>query len=66
MLQAADLVTNATWRNYEKGLSRDFSQLLPRFDREGERVHGLTHISADAAQCMCPACYSWRVHNTLA
>lgn len=63
LLQVADLVTNAVWGNYEKGLARDFQHLLPRFNREGERLHGLTHIGVRALDCWCPACYSWRVHR---
>lgn len=64
LLQAADLVTNATWGSYEKGLAWDFTKLLPKFDREGDRLHGLTHLSAEAEQCMCTACLSWRLHRT--
>ena len=63
LLQAADLVTNATWGSYEKGLAWDFNTLLPKFDREGDRIHGLTHLSSNAAQCMCTACLSWRLHR---
>ena len=43
-----DLVTNATWGSYEKGLAWDFTKLLPKFDREGDRLHGLTHLSIHA------------------
>ena len=64
LLQAADLVVNATWGNYEKGLARDFNVLLPKFDREGDRLHGLTHVCANAATCMCIACLSWRLHRS--
>ncbi len=63
LLQAADLVVNAVWGYYEKGLARDFNTLAHKFDREGDRIHGLTHISASASTCMCVACYSWRVHR---
>ena len=63
LLQAADLIVNAVWGSYEKGLSRDFDTLLPKFDRENERLHGLTHLGADASACWCIACYSWRVHR---
>ena len=64
LLQTTGLVTNAAWETYEMGPARDVSQFLPSFDRAGEQLHGLTHISADAAQCMAP-CSSWRVYNTL-
>ena len=63
LLQAADLVSNAVHGRYERGLARDFDRLLPKFDREGERLHGLTHVGARQADCWCPACYSWRVHR---
>jgi hypothetical protein len=63
LLQLSDLVSNAVFGSYEKGLARHFNLLLPRFDREGDRLHGLTHLSADAATCMCQACLSWRLHR---
>ena len=63
LLQAADLVVNAVYGEYEKSLGRDFKTLLPKFDREGDRLHGLTHLSGSAATCMCVACFSWRVHR---
>ena len=63
LLQAADLVTNATWGNYEKGLAGDFNLLVSKFDREGDRLHGLTHRSARALTCMCVACLSWRIYR---
>ena len=64
LLQAADLVTNATWGSYEKGLAWDFNTLSPKFDREGDRLHGLTHVTANASNCMCIACLSWRFHRS--
>lgn len=63
LLQAADLVANAVYGEYEKSLGRDFKTLLPKFDREGDRLHGLTHLTANAAACMCVACLSWRIHR---
>ena len=63
LLQAADLVTNAVWGQYEKKLGRDFEKLIPLFDREDERLHGLTHLGIRAADCWCIACYSWRIHR---
>ena len=63
LLQAADLVANAVYGFYERGLAGTFMQLLPRFDREGDRLHGLTHITDDASTCFCQACLSWRTHR---
>ena len=63
LLQAADLVANAVYGFYERGLAGTFMQLLPRFDREGDRLHGLTHITDNASTCFCQACMSWRTHR---
>ncbi len=63
LLQAADLVVNAVYGQYEKRLGRDFEALLPKFDREGNRLHGLTHLGIRPSECWCIACYSWRTHR---
>ena len=60
LLQAAGLVTNEVWGRYEKGISRHFDDMLPKFDREGTRLHGLTHRTGGVDACWCPACYSYR------
>ena len=54
LLQAAGLVTNEIWGRYEKGVSRHFDDMLPKFDREGTRLHGLTHRTAGVDACWCP------------
>ena len=64
LLQAAGLVTNEVWGRYEKGVSRHFDDMLPKFDREGTRLHGLTHRTAGVDACWCPACFSYRASNT--
>ena len=63
LLQAAGLVTNEVWGRYEKGVSRHFDDMLPKFDREGTRLHGLTHRTAGVDTCWCPACFSYRASN---
>ena len=63
LLQAAGLVTNEVWGRYEKGIARHFDDMLPKFDREGTRLHGLTHRTAGVDACWCPACYSYRASN---
>ncbi len=60
LLQAAGLVTNEVWGRYEKGISRHFDDMLPKFDREGTRLHGLTHRTGGVDACWCPACFSYR------
>ena len=64
LLQAAGLVTNEVWGRYEKGISRHFDDMLPKFDREGTRLHGLTHRTAGVDACWCPACFSYRASST--
>ena len=63
LLQAAGLVTNEVWGRYEKGISRHFDEMLPKFDREGTRLHGLTHRTGGVDACWCPACFSYRASN---
>ena len=63
LLQAAGLVTNEVWGRYEKGISRHFDDMLPKFDREGTRLHGLTHRTGGVDACWCPACFSYRASN---
>ena len=63
LLQAAGLVTNEVWGRYEKGISRHFDDMLPKFDREGTRLHGLTHRTGGVDACWCPACFSYRATN---
>ena len=64
LLQAAGLVSNEVWGRYEKGVSRHFDEMLSKFDREGTRLHGLTHRTAGVEACWCPACFSYRASNT--
>ena len=63
LLQAAGLVTNEVWGRYEKGISRHFDDMLPKFDREGTRLHGLTHRTGGVDACWCPACFSYRASS---
>lgn len=60
LLQAAGLVTNEVWGRYEKGIARHFENMLEKFDREGTRLHGLTHRTGGVDTCWCPACFSYR------
>ena len=63
LLQAAGMVTNEVWGRYEKGIARHFDDMLPKFDREGTRLHGLTHRTAGVDACWCPACFSYRASS---
>lgn len=60
LLQVADFVANAVFGRYEKGYSRDFDLVMPRFDQDGGDLHGLVHLHSSRLDCFCPACMSWR------
>ena len=57
LLQLADFCANAIYGRYNSGHTRDFDIIAPRIDREGNRIHGLTHLCSDA-ECQCLACLS--------
>ena len=63
LLQLADFVSNAIYRRYERGDARAFDVIMPRFDQEGGRIHGLVHLTANRSNCYCPACLSRRTQN---
>lgn len=60
LLQLADFVSNAIFRRYESGDARAFDVIMPRFDQEGGRIHGLVHLTPNRSNCYCPACLSRR------
>ncbi len=60
LLQLADFVSNSVYRRYEHRDARTFETIMPRFDQEGARIHGLVHIAAEPWNCYCPACLSRR------
>ena len=60
LLQLADFVTNAVYRRYEGGNTRHFDRMMPLFDHDGERLHGLLHLSQRPWECYCPACMARR------
>lgn len=55
LLQLADFCANAVHGRYNGGYTRDFDIIAPKFDREANRIHGLTHLCRDTT-CQCPAC----------
>ena len=60
LLQLADFVSNAVYRRYERGDTRAFDTIMPCFDQEGGRIHGLVHLTAEPWHCYCPAGQSRR------
>jgi hypothetical protein len=57
LLQLADFVANAIYGRYNSGYTRDFDVIATKFDREGGRLHGITHLCIDV-ECQCIACLS--------
>jgi hypothetical protein len=57
LLQLADFCANAIYGRYNAGHTRDFDTIAARFDREGNRIHGMTHLCSDR-ECQCIACLS--------
>lgn len=58
LLQLADFVSNAVYRRYEYGDTRSLDTIMPRFDQDAGRIHGLVHLTAESRNCYCPACFS--------
>ena len=60
LLQVADLVSHAVFRLYERQDPTLISPFLHRFDATGGIKYGITHITAQQAECVCPRCFSQR------
>jgi hypothetical protein len=57
LLQLADFIANAIYGRYNSGYTRDFDIIAAKFDREGGRIHGMSHLCVDT-ECQCIACLS--------
>lgn len=64
LIQCADCIAYAVFRRYNAGDAQYFDVIAHRFDVEGGVVHGLSHKTDPASQCMCPACLSRRAVRT--
>lgn len=60
LIQLADLLAWAIWRNYEYNDSRYLNLVLRRFDASRGTIHGLYHHTINPGACPCPACRSRR------
>lgn len=58
LVQLADLVAYAMWRQYEHDDGRFLKPIIPRFDKSGGVFHGLVHFRGANEDCYCPACMS--------
>ncbi len=61
LLQIADACANAVFGRYERGITRQFDKIVPKFDAENGIIHGLRHYCVDHQRCHCPACLSRRL-----
>ena len=60
LIQLADLLAWAIWRNYEYQDPRYLDLVLRRFDASRGTIHGLYHHTINPGACPCPACRSRR------
>ena len=60
IIQLADFVCNIVYRYYSGFDAPEFETILPAFDSEAGRLHGLTHLVGGYRSCSCPACASRR------
>lgn len=61
LVQLADHVAYAVFRRYQASDTSYFDIITSKFDSEGGRVHGLSHLQTIDPGCMCPACMSRRL-----
>jgi hypothetical protein len=58
LIQAADLVSYAVFRRYQRGDTSLLDRLISRFDSYDGIIHGLMHQVSRWRDCTCPACMS--------
>ena len=60
LVQLADFVAHWVYRAYEAGDESVLRKLIPGFDQEDGRIHGLVHLVYGYRACDCLACGSRR------
>ncbi len=60
MLQLADFVAYAIFRNYETSDAQFLNIVLKRFHQDAGRLHGLCHLISNYQECYCAACLTRR------
>jgi hypothetical protein len=58
LVQLADHVAYSVFRRYESGDTSYLDLILPKFDAENGKIHGLVHLPTNVSNCFCPACMS--------
>ncbi len=66
LVQLADHVAYAVFRYYERNDDSYLKRILDKFDKEGEKLHGLVHMQTASPDCKCPACASRESSRRLA
>ena len=61
MIQLADHVAYAVFRNYQAESSSLLNIIIKRFMEEDGKLHGLLHRQTYDLDCMCPSCMSRRL-----
>jgi len=61
MLQLADFVAYAVFKNYERADGQFLNTILKRFYQSAGKLHGLFHLVAKYQECYCPACLTRRL-----
>lgn len=61
LVQLADFVAHWVYRAYEAGDAGVLDRMLPAFDADGGRKHGLVHLVGRYRECQCAACMSRRL-----
>ena len=56
LVQLADHIAYAVFRHYDSGDTSYLNVILPRFNVEAGKLHGLVHKVSRDEHCMCPAC----------
>jgi len=60
LVQLADFVAHWVYRAYEAGDAGVLDRMLPAFDADGGRKHGLVHLVGRYRECQCAARMSRR------
>ncbi len=60
LVQLADHIAYAVFRFYERDDNSYLKIILPRFDSQEGKMHGMVHKQTHLSKCMCPACMSRR------
>ena len=61
LLQIADLIANSVYGRYESSHAAMFDKMMPKFDQDDGRIHGLLHLTPNRSSCYLPCCLTRRL-----